>query len=149
MKDHHLPKKLLYGELSQGKPFQGGQKNRFKDTLKDSLKYFCIASNCLNIWCRTRDKWREVLKRGAKVWETKRNAAAELRKELRKGNATSPIAATISCSHGSRLFRTQICLFSHLHSQSSIIKLIRWSSSITIVKEEKDETLFELVYFNK
>ena len=36
MKDHRLPKKLLYDELSWGKRSQGGQKKRFKDTLKVS-----------------------------------------------------------------------------------------------------------------
>ena len=47
MKDHRLPNKQLYGELSQEKRFQGGQKKRFKDTLKVSMKYLGIAPNCL------------------------------------------------------------------------------------------------------
>ena len=33
-----LPKKILYGELEMGKRFHGGQKKRYKDTLKASLK---------------------------------------------------------------------------------------------------------------
>ena len=32
MKNHYLPMKLLYGELSQGKRSHGGQKKLFKDT---------------------------------------------------------------------------------------------------------------------
>ena len=47
MKDHHHPKKLLYGELSQGKRSQGDQKKHFKDTLKVSMKSFGIAPNCM------------------------------------------------------------------------------------------------------
>ena len=37
MSDERIPKQLLYGELSQGKRAHGGQKKRFKDTLKASL----------------------------------------------------------------------------------------------------------------
>ena len=38
MPDHRIPKKLLFGELQEAKRSQGGQKKRFKDTLKASLK---------------------------------------------------------------------------------------------------------------
>ena len=78
IKDHRLPKKLLYCELPQGKRSQGGQKRRFKDTLKVSMKSFGVASNCLEYLALDRDKWREAVKRGAKVCETLRNAATEL-----------------------------------------------------------------------
>ena len=43
MLDHRLPKRLFYGELQQGKRSHGGQKKRFKDTLKTSLKAFAIT----------------------------------------------------------------------------------------------------------
>ena len=37
-----LPKQLLYGELCYGKRSLGGQKKRFKDTLKKTLTSFNI-----------------------------------------------------------------------------------------------------------
>ena len=37
MPDERLPKKVLYGELQEGKRSQGGQKKRYKDTFKASL----------------------------------------------------------------------------------------------------------------
>ena len=40
MPDERLPKKVFYGELQEGKRSQGGQKKRYKDTLKASLKDF-------------------------------------------------------------------------------------------------------------
>ena len=46
-KHHRLPKKLLYGELSQGKRSEGGPKKRFKDTLEVPMKSFDVAPNCL------------------------------------------------------------------------------------------------------
>ena len=42
MPDEHLPKKILYGELQIGKRSHGGQKKRYKDILKASLKDFNI-----------------------------------------------------------------------------------------------------------
>ena len=44
MPDEHLPKKILYGELQIGKCSHGGQKKRYKDTLKASLKDFNIPT---------------------------------------------------------------------------------------------------------
>ena len=42
MPDEGLRKKILYGELQVGKRSHGGQKKRYKDTLKASLKDFNI-----------------------------------------------------------------------------------------------------------
>ena len=45
MPDERLPKRVsvvAYGELQEGKRSQGGQKKRYKDTLKASLKDFDI-----------------------------------------------------------------------------------------------------------
>ena len=44
MPDERLPKKVLYGELQEGERSQGGQKKRYKDTLKASLKDFNIPT---------------------------------------------------------------------------------------------------------
>ena len=42
--DERLPKKMLYGELQIGKRPYGGQRKRYKDTLKASLKDFNIPT---------------------------------------------------------------------------------------------------------
>ena len=47
MPDERLPKKVFYGELREGKRSQGGQKKRYKDTLKASLKDFDIPIGSL------------------------------------------------------------------------------------------------------
>ena len=137
MKDHCLLKKLVYGKLSRGKLSQGDQKKRFKDTLKVSMKYFSITSNCLGYLVQDRDKWHKVVKHGAKVCETRRNASIELFRKLRKVTATSTTATTILCSHCPRLFHTHLSHQPSANSQmpSSIIRLIKWSSSIKMNKK--------------
>jgi hypothetical protein len=42
MTEERLSKRILYGELKNGKRSHGGQRQRFKDTLKDSLESFGI-----------------------------------------------------------------------------------------------------------
>ena len=44
MHEERLSKKILYGELEMGKRSHGGQKKRYKDTLKASLKDFNIPT---------------------------------------------------------------------------------------------------------
>ena len=45
MSDTRLPKQLLYGELCIGKRTAGGQKKRYKDGLKATLKSLDINVN--------------------------------------------------------------------------------------------------------
>ena len=44
-----LPNKVFYGELQEGKRSQGGQKKRYKGTLKASLKDFDIPIGVLGL----------------------------------------------------------------------------------------------------
>ena len=50
MPEERLPNKILYGEVEMGKRSHGGQKKRYKDFLKASLKDFNIptvmGTNC-------------------------------------------------------------------------------------------------------
>ena len=44
MHEERFPKKILYGELEMGKRSHGGQKKRYRDTLKAPLKDFNIPT---------------------------------------------------------------------------------------------------------
>ena len=114
--DHRLTKKMWFGELLEGKRCQGGQKKRFKDTLKVSLKAFGIKHIDWEQVTQDRDKWCGGVKRGAKACEANRTTAAEQRRQVRKGTATLASAATIPCPHCPRLLRAWIGLTT-LHAQ--------------------------------
>ena len=64
--DERLPKKFLYGELQDG-----SQKNRYKDTLKASLRDFNIPTESWEQIPQDRTKWRGLIRRGAGEYEAK------------------------------------------------------------------------------
>lgn len=117
MPDHRLPKRLFYGELQQGKRSHGGQKKRFRDTLKVSLKAFDINPDSWEESAVDRDKWRAAVHKGAKLCEANRTAAAVQKRQARKSRANKlpdndmPVFVCPNCQ---RTFRAQIGLFSHL-----------------------------------
>ena len=71
MPDERLAKKVLYGELQEGKRSQGGQKKRYKDTLKAPLKDFNIPTESWERAAQDRTKWRCLINKGAYQFEAK------------------------------------------------------------------------------
>ena len=63
MPDECLPKKILYGELQIGKCSHGGQKKRYKDTLKASLKDFNIPTELWEQIAQDQTKWQGLIRR--------------------------------------------------------------------------------------
>ena len=61
--DELLPKKILYGEQQVGKRSHDGQKKRYKDTLKASLKNFNIPTESWEQIAQDRAKWRALIRR--------------------------------------------------------------------------------------
>ena len=108
---------LFFGKLQHGKRSLGGQKKRFKDTLKVSLKAFGISHNSREQAAMERPKWWASIRSGAKSHKANRITAAEQRSQDRKSRASKPpTAATIHCPHCTRTFRTWIGLTSHLRT---------------------------------
>ena len=64
MPDERLPKSS--GELQEGKRSQGGQKERYKDTLKAD---FDIPIGSWEQTSQERSKWRGLINKGAALYE--------------------------------------------------------------------------------
>jgi hypothetical protein len=118
MQDHRLPKQLLYGELSQGKRTAGGQKKRYKDSLKASLKALGLDLSTWETLALDRPAWRSNLTRGAHAAELERTAYAENKRAARKARAASTptTVPTHMCPTCGRAFRARIGLTSHLRT---------------------------------
>ena len=112
-----LPKKVLYGEKQEGKRSQGGQKKRYKDTLKASLKDFNIPTESWEQAAQDRTKWRCLINKGASQFEAKRICEAERKRKERKARAKGPLTdsaqSEFTCSICNRQFRAEIGLYSH------------------------------------
>ena len=86
MPDERLPKKVLYGELQEGKHSQGSQKKRYKDTLKASLKDLNIPTESWEQAAQDRTKWRCLINKDASHFEAKRICEAERKRKERKAH---------------------------------------------------------------
>ena len=87
MPEERLPKKILYGELEMGKRSHGGQKKRYKDTLKASLKDFNIPTESWEQIVQIRAKWQGLIRRDASEYEAKIISGAEQKRAQRKARA--------------------------------------------------------------
>ena len=77
MPDERLPKKVFYGEPQEGKRSQGGQKKRYKDTLKVSLKDLDIPMGSWEQTVQEQSRWRGLINKEAALYEKKRICEAE------------------------------------------------------------------------
>ena len=114
MPNERLPKKFFYGELQEGKRSQGGQKKRYKDTLKASLKDLDIPVGSLEQTAQERSKWRGLINKGAALYE--KREYVKLKKHIeRKANTNGSLAdsMTLTCSTCNRQYRARIGLVGH------------------------------------
>ena len=118
MPDERLPKRLFYGELQHGQRSHGGQKKRFKDTLKASLKAFAINPDTWEQTAMDRATWRSSIHNGSKTCEANRSTAAEKKRQARKARVVNPPGDVplVSCQLCTRTFRARIGLVSHLRT---------------------------------
>ena len=137
MPDARLPKKVFYGELQEGKRSQGGQKKRYKDTLKASLKDFEIPMVSWEQTAQERSKWRGLINKGAALYEKKRICEAERKRRERKAKTNVPPSdsMTLTCSTCNRQFRARISKNSptHISTIQEIMMVFLISERRTII----------------
>ena len=122
MDDKRLPKRLFYGELAEGKRSVGGQRKRYKDTLKASLKDFSIDPTCWESLTEDRGACRSLVRDGATAHEENRTMLAEKKRELRKSRASSVGSPGDDhvCPTCHRSFRARIGLISHSRTHPQV-----------------------------
>ena len=69
MLGNRLPRRLLYSELSCGRPSVGGQKKRFKDHINSSLSKCGIPFDRLEELAGDWEEWRAVCDKGLATFE--------------------------------------------------------------------------------
>ena len=129
MKEEHLPKKSLYGELLTGMRSQSGQNKRFKDTPKASIKSFDIDPESWESVAQYRHRRRSSVTHGAAVCEQKRPSETTRRRKLRKSrNSTFPPdkSAAVSCHNLDGQFLARIGLVTRHRTHRNIITLNIW-----------------------
>ena len=116
MPDERLPKQVLYGELSEGLRSAGGQKKRFKDHLKRTLKKCEIDSGSLETNALERPNWRSICHRGVEKLERDRHSEMERRRNRRHERNLNPPPQNeaYTCKVCKRICRSRIGLRSHV-----------------------------------
>jgi hypothetical protein len=92
MPNERLPKKIFYGELLHGKRSLGGQKKRYKNTLKTSLKTFQMDPNNREELAADRESWCSKIRSGAENHEAWRLNDAQEKCAKRKKRQRSPLS---------------------------------------------------------
>ena len=137
MGDERLPKRLLYGELVEGKRSAGGQRKRYKDRLKVSLNKFSIDTDTWEDAATDRPEWRSLIAEGAINFEQQRLTGAEEKRRQRKSFSISSSSSYV-CADCGRTFRAAIGLFSHKRTHRGSVDFlttrdfgwgVSWSSS--------------------
>ena len=83
MPENRLPRQLLYGELLEGTRSVGGQKKRYKDQLKATLKACNIPPDQLETLASNRSLWRSTTKQAVEFFEDSRTTTSNLRRARR------------------------------------------------------------------
>ena len=117
-------RKFSMENCKKKKRSQGGQKKRYKDTLKASLKDFNIPIDSWEQAAQDRTKWRCLINKGASQFEEKRICDAERKRKERKARAKEPSSVSAQsefiCSICNRQFRAKIGLYSHQRTHTHI-----------------------------
>ncbi|KAI8495103.1 hypothetical protein Bbelb_270890 [Branchiostoma belcheri] len=111
MDDNRLPKKILYGELSQGSRPRGRPKLRFKDLCKATLQDFSIES-----WEKAasdRSKWRAAIHKGTELFKAARESRKAEARSRRKGPVEKSTTREYCCRFCGRACRARIGCTSH------------------------------------
>ncbi|XP_063591300.1 uncharacterized protein LOC134768401 [Penaeus indicus] len=107
MDDSRLPKQLFHAELSTGKRHRGGQRKRYKDSLKSNLKAYNIPVDGWQAVALDRPKWRAAIREGNEKFENCRLQSLDEKRKARKTRVPDPSTA-VSCDLCGKFWSTKL-----------------------------------------
>ena len=113
MADDRIPKAVFYGELDAGKRTRGGQRKRYKDVLKATIKSCGVPHNSWESTAMDRALWRRTCHVGLHEFEKKRCDALREKRLRRKATQPSSNTVTFVCHVCGRQCASRIGLFSN------------------------------------
>ena len=114
MPPDRLPRQTLYGQLHNGIRAPGGQKKRYKDHTKITLKKCGINPNCLEQKANDRAGWRNACRVGLSKLESDLSHQRNERRSKRHQRRAEVVqAAPFQCQICDRTFTARIGLISH------------------------------------
>nr|VZI46420.1 unnamed protein product [Spirometra erinaceieuropaei] len=113
--DERLPKRLFYGDVSEGSCRLGDQIRSYKDTLKTSLKPLQINPTNWDDLAQDRPMWRRTTKTGTVIYEANHIGSANPNARLANLNCTQPVPPT-----SNRLQRAH-CVNGHFGRQLEMV----------------------------
>ena len=116
MPGNRYPRRMLYGQLSEGRRLAHGPKRRFKDQLKKALQNFNLNPINFEGDATNRAGWRASCSEGAKHFEAARASIRETRRQKRhEARSAEPFENNqqFQCPECGRLCRSRMGLISH------------------------------------
>ena len=115
MSSNRLPRRMLYGELSDGQRTANRPKKRFMDHVKAILLRCSIDLSNLEVAAADRDEWRAICEEGLDKLKNNWISASEKRHASRRAASVKPKTGP-QCPHCSRVCASAFGLRSHLRS---------------------------------
>ena len=88
MDNSRLPRQLFYAELSTSRQQIGGQRKRYKDTLKSTLKAYGIPVDKWQVVAQDRTAWTAASCKGSQKFEEDRLQTLDEKRLARKHKVT-------------------------------------------------------------
>ena len=117
MPDNRLAKQIFYSELSVGTRSVGGQRKRFRDSLRGNLKECGLDVGSWEEEACCRETWRGRMALGIVEFERGRRQHHEERRAARHQRRTQPrlqLPANITCPDCGKVCGARIGLISHM-----------------------------------
>ena len=113
MDDSRLLKQLFHAELSTGKRHKVGQRKRYKDVLKSTLKAYNIPVDEWQALAQDRPAWRAAICKGTKHFERSRLQSLDDKRSARKNRVPNPSTA-VPCQLCSKICTSTFGLQAHM-----------------------------------